>query len=76
MFGALGSIAGAAFGGPVGSMVGGMVGNMVDGGGSGGGSSQESQGFEKALGQFALQIASDGMDEMNQAMSDTDEDFE
>jgi hypothetical protein len=73
MFGTIGNIAGSALGGPVGGMIGGMLGDAIGGSGGGG---QQSQAFEKALGQFAMQIASDGMDEMNQAMSDTEEDFE
>ncbi|PJI54822.1 hypothetical protein CTI14_11040 [Methylobacterium radiotolerans] len=73
MFGTIGSIAGSALGGPVGGMVGGAIGDAIGGSGNGG---QQAQAFDKALSQFAMQIAGDGMDEMNQAMSDTEEEFE
>jgi uncharacterized protein YcfJ len=72
MFGSIASMAGAALAGPVGGIAGGMIGNAIDGGKG----SQQAQAFEQALSGFAMQIASDGMDEMNQAMNDTEEDFE
>ena len=71
MFEALGSIAGTAFGGPVGGLLGGAIGGALGGGGE----SQQAKAFEDALGQFAMQVAGDAMDEINQAMSETEEDF-
>lgn len=77
MLGAIGSIAGAVFGGPIGGMIGGAIGNAIDGGGNkqaGGG--QQAQAFEAALESFAMQIANDSMGEFDDAMSDTEEDFD
>lgn len=71
MFGLIGNIAGAALGGPIGSAIGGAI----DGGGSGGGGA-DGKSFDDALNGFAMQIAQDAMGEMDQAMQDTDEEFE
>ncbi|CAO4155339.1 hypothetical protein LPLAFNJD_LOCUS4420 [Methylorubrum aminovorans] len=71
MFEAIGNIAGTALGGPVGGLIGGAIGGGLGGGGDAG----QAKAFEDALGQFAMQVAGDAMDEMNQAMSETEEDF-
>ena len=71
MFEALGNIAGTALGGPVGGLIGGAIGGALGGGGDAG----QATAFEDALGQFAMQVAGDSMDEMSQAMSETEEDF-
>ncbi|GJE06789.1 MULTISPECIES: hypothetical protein [Methylobacterium] len=71
MLGTIGNIAGGLLGGPLGSLAGGAIGSALDGGSGGG----EAKAFEQALGQFATQVAGDAMDEMNQAMADTEEDF-
>ncbi|GLS46844.1 hypothetical protein [Methylobacterium brachythecii] len=75
MFGLIGNIAGAALGGPIGSAIGGAIGGAIDGGGSGGGGA-DGKSFDDALSGFAMQIAQDAMGEMDQAMQDTDEEFE
>ncbi len=66
-----GNIAGTALGGPVGGLIGGAIGGALGGGGDAG----QAKAFEDALGQFAMQVAGDAVDEMNQAMSETEEDF-
>lgn len=74
MLGMIGSIAGAMFGGPIGGAIGGAIGNAI--GGGGGGNNQQAQAFEAALQSFAMQIANDSMGEFDDAMADTEEDFD
>jgi hypothetical protein len=66
MSGTIGNIPAATPGGPADGVT------AKDAGGS---DDQQAQAFEQALGQFAMQIAGDVMDEMSQALSDTEEDF-
>lgn len=62
-----------AIGNPMGGAQGGAVGDAGAGAQDDG---TKAKAFEKALSQFAMQIVESDMDEMNQVMRDTEEDFE